>query len=84
MGEGQEEDRRHIAELVLTSMEVILYGRLQKYHKYKSYAPLPLLGTVYCHTANEGPVRHQYKSLVSHLCIPRMKLCNLLISKTEI
>jgi hypothetical protein len=30
MGEGQEEDRRHIAELVLTSMEVIVYGRLLK------------------------------------------------------
>jgi hypothetical protein len=29
MGEGQEEDRRHIAELVLTSMEVIFTG-LQK------------------------------------------------------
>jgi hypothetical protein len=24
MGDGQEEDRRHIAELVLTSMEVIM------------------------------------------------------------
>ena len=33
-------------------------------------------------TANEGPVRIQYKCLVSIYVFPEMKLCSLVISKT--
>jgi hypothetical protein len=38
------------------------------------------------HAANEGPVRIQYKCLVPILSavFPEMKLCSLLISKTEL
>ncbi len=35
------------------------------------------------HTANEGPVRIQYKCLVPIYVFPEMKLCNLLISKMQ-
>jgi hypothetical protein len=35
-------------------------------------------------TANEGPVRFQYKYLVPIYVLPEMKLCSLLISKTEL
>ncbi len=36
------------------------------------------------HTANEGPVRIQYKCLVPIYVFPEMKLCGLVISKTEL
>jgi hypothetical protein len=36
------------------------------------------------YTANEGPGRIQYKCLVSIYVFPDMKLCSLLISKTEL
>jgi hypothetical protein len=36
------------------------------------------------HTANEGPVRIQYKCLVPIYVFPEMKLCSLLISNTEL
>ncbi len=38
----------------------------------------------YTHTANEGPVRIQYKCLVPIYVIPEMKLRGLIISKTEL
>jgi hypothetical protein len=34
-------------------------------------------------TSNEGPVRIQYKCLVPIYVFPEMKLCGLVISKTE-
>jgi hypothetical protein len=37
-----------------------------------------------CFTANEGPVRIQYKCLVSIYVFPEMNHCSLLISKTEL
>jgi hypothetical protein len=37
----------------------------------------------YRSTANEGPVRIQYKYLVPCYVFPEMKLCSLVISKTE-
>ena len=36
------------------------------------------------HTANEGPVRIQYKCLVPIYVFPEMKLCRPVISKTEL
>jgi hypothetical protein len=36
------------------------------------------------HTVNEGPVRIQYKCLVLIYVFPEMKLCGLVISKTEL
>jgi hypothetical protein len=36
------------------------------------------------HTAKEGPVRIQYKCLVPTYVFPEMKLCSLIISKTEL
>jgi hypothetical protein len=36
------------------------------------------------YTANEGPVRIQYKCLVPIYVFPEMKLCVLLISKTKL
>jgi hypothetical protein len=36
------------------------------------------------YTANEGPVRNQYKCLVPIYVFPEMKLCSLVISKTEL
>ncbi len=46
---------------------------------------MPLYETIKCihevYTAKEGPVRIQYKCLVSHLCIPRNET---VISKTEL
>jgi hypothetical protein len=36
------------------------------------------------YTANEGPARIQYKCLVPIYVFPEMKLCSLLISKTEL
>ncbi len=38
----------------------------------------------YCKDANEGPVRIQYKCLVPIYLFSEMKLCSLLISKTEL
>jgi hypothetical protein len=35
-------------------------------------------------TAKEGPVRIQYKCLVPIYVFPEMKLCRLVISKTEL
>jgi hypothetical protein len=35
-------------------------------------------------TANEGPVRIQYKCLVPIFVLPEMKLCGFVISKTEL
>jgi hypothetical protein len=35
------------------------------------------------YTANEGPVKIQYKCLASIYVFPEMKLCTLLIFKTE-
>jgi hypothetical protein len=53
------------------------------------YKPLPekdyISGIfVAVYTANEGPVRIQYKCLVPIYVFPEMKLCSLLISKTEL
>ncbi len=36
------------------------------------------------HTANEGPVKFQYKCLVPIYVFPEMKLRNLVASKTEL
>jgi hypothetical protein len=36
------------------------------------------------HTANEGPVRIHYKCLVPIYAFQEMKLCSLVISKTEL
>jgi hypothetical protein len=36
------------------------------------------------YTANEGPVRIQYQCLVPIYVFPEMKLCSLVISKTEL
>ncbi len=38
----------------------------------------------YHRTANEGRVRIQYKCLVPIYVFPEMKLCSILISKTEL
>ncbi len=49
-----------------------------------------VIHTCTCHvqyllyTANEGPVRIQYKCLVPIYVFPEMKLCGLVISKTEL
>ncbi len=46
-----------------------------------------LVGTVntgYMYIANEGPVRIQYKCLVPIYVFPEMKLCSLVIAKTEL
>ncbi len=39
---------------------------------------------IYVYTANEGPVRIQYKCLVPIYVYPEMKLCSLVISKIEL
>jgi hypothetical protein len=36
------------------------------------------------YTANEGPVRIQYKCLVPIYVFPEMKLCSLVICETEL
>jgi hypothetical protein len=36
------------------------------------------------HTKNEGPMRIQYKCLVPIYVFPEMKLCSLVLSKTEL
>ncbi len=53
-------------------------GRLQRCHTPGRYSNHRL------YTANEGPVRIQYKCLVPIYVFPEMKLCSLVISKTEL
>ncbi len=45
---------------------------------------LPAMQENVQYTANEGPVRMQCKCLVPIYVFPEMKLCSLLISKTEL
>jgi hypothetical protein len=42
------------------------------------------ISKVILYTANEGPVRIQYKCLVPIYVFPEIKLCRLVISKTEV
>jgi hypothetical protein len=47
-------------------------------------ALLPRICKMVSYTANEGPLRIQYKCLVPSYVFPEMKLCSLFISKTEL
>jgi hypothetical protein len=63
---------------VVTTLLISLLHRMSK--KGKDYHQIII--SVY--TANEGLVRIQYKCLVPIHVFPEIKLCSLVISKTEL
>ncbi len=60
-------------------------GDFKKIHKCTKAMPhSPYQLSVYYHTANKGPVRIQYKCLVSHLCILKNETVQPPLSKNRI
>jgi hypothetical protein len=63
------------------SIAVLRYSFIVKQQYLLFGLPISMLNNF---SAKEGPVIIQYKCLVSICVFPELKLCNLLISKTEL